>query len=95
MNRKSTTNLFNECLILELKNIVTEAVKEAMLKKETSEKQDDEILTIEGAAKLLHVTVASIHNWKKKKGLPYMKVGRNTRFLKSELLEYMKNNKAA
>jgi len=95
MNRNLTNNLFSECLILELKNIVTEAVKEAIPKKEPSEKQDDEILTVEGAAKLLHVTEASIHNWKKKKGLPYMKIGRNTRFLKSELLEYMKNNKAA
>jgi excisionase family DNA binding protein len=49
-------------------------------------------LTIEDLAEMLQVTRTTIYNLKKK-GLPFIKLGRNIRFDRDEVIEWVKSNR--
>lgn len=45
-------------------------------------------LTTEEAAQFLKVSLVSIHNWKRDKGLLFYRIGRSIRFKKSDLVAF-------
>lgn len=61
-----------------------------------SEVIDDKWIGIEAAAEYLDVNKDSIRNWiKKKSGIPAHKIGKQWKFKKSELDEWVKSGKSA
>lgn len=54
---------------------------------------DIKFLTIEDVAEMLQVTRTTVYNLKKK-GMPFIKLGKNIRFNQDEVIEWvMKNNR--
>lgn len=61
-----------------------------------SEVIDDKWIGIEAAAEYLDVNKDSIRNWiKKESGIPAHKIGKQWKFKKSELDEWIKSGKSA
>ena len=61
-----------------------------------SEVIDDKWIGIEAAAEYLDVNKDSIRNWiKKESGIPAHKIGKQWKFKKSELDEWVKSGKCA
>lgn len=61
-----------------------------------SEVIDDKWIGIEAAAEYLDVNKDSIRNWiKKESGMPAHKIGKQWKFKKSELDEWVKSGKSA
>lgn len=61
-----------------------------------SEVIDDKWIGIEAAAEYLDVNKDSIRNWiKKESGIPARKIGKQWKFKKSELDEWVKSGKSA
>lgn len=61
-----------------------------------SEVIDDKWIGIEAAAEYLNVNKDSIRNWiKKESGIPAHKIGKQWKFKKSELDEWVKSGKSA
>lgn len=83
--------LLMEVSLEELDQLIQKGVRAVMNESGTTHQnnKNDELLTVAEAAKLLKCTKVSIHNWKKNKGLKFHKIGRSTRFKKSELLEFV------
>lgn len=52
---------------------------------------DVKFLTIEDVADMLQVTRTTIYNLKKK-GLPFIKLGKNIRFNQEEVIDWVMNN---
>ena len=52
---------------------------------------DIKFLTVEDVAEMLQVTRTTIYNLKKK-GLPFIKLGKNIRFDQDEVVEWVKSN---
>ncbi len=73
-----------------IKRCVQEGIK-SIPSKETKDKE--EFLTVQEAADFLKVSLVSIHNWKREKGLPFYRLGRSIRFKKNELIEFARLKK--
>lgn len=52
---------------------------------------DIKFLTVEDVAEMLQVTRTTIYNLKKK-GLPFIKLGKNIRFDQEQVVEWVKSN---
>lgn len=52
---------------------------------------DIKFLTVEDVAEMLQVTRTTIYNLKKK-GLPFIKLGKNIRFDQDEVVEWVRSN---
>lgn len=52
---------------------------------------DVKYLTIEDVAEMLQVTRGTIYNFKKK-GLPFIKIGKTLRFDQEEVIDWVKSN---
>lgn len=52
---------------------------------------DTKFLTVEQVAELLQVTRTTIYNLKKQ-GLPFFKLGKNIRFDREEVIDWVKTN---
>lgn len=52
---------------------------------------DIKFLTVEDVAEMLQVTRTTIYNLKKK-GLPFIKLGKNIRFDEAEVVEWVRSN---
>lgn len=52
---------------------------------------DIKYLTIEDVAEMLQVTRSTIYNFKKK-GLPFIKIGKTVRFDQEEVIDWIKTN---
>jgi excisionase family DNA binding protein len=66
--------------------------KISQLMGESTNEDNEVLLTIAETADLLKVTKPTIHKlMKQAKGLPYFKIGKSTRFRKSEVLAYIEN----
>ena len=52
---------------------------------------DIKFLTVEDVAEMLQVTRTTIYNLKKK-GLPFIKLGKNIRFDQDEVVKWVKSN---
>lgn len=53
----------------------------------------DEFLTVEEASAFLTLSLPTVYSKVSKKELPYMKQGKRLYFLKSDLIEYIKNGR--
>lgn len=51
---------------------------------------DDDVMTIKEASSFLKIGTTTIYNLARKKKIPARKIGREWRFLKSEIIEWMK-----
>lgn len=51
---------------------------------------EDEVLTVKEAAAFLKVSIPTIYQLKARKEIPFRKIGGSLRFLKSELIDYIK-----
>ena len=54
---------------------------------------EDEFLTVEEASAFLTLSLPTVYSKVSKKALPYMKKGKRLYFLKSDLIEYIKNGR--
>jgi excisionase family DNA binding protein len=76
----------------DFKQLVRNCVQEGLQAnpEQTTHQPDDahNYLTTEEAAKFLKVSLVSIHNWKKDKGLVFYRIGRSIRFKKSDLVAF-------
>lgn len=77
----------------QLKEIIHDVVASCLNEKAVQNgnpknREGDAFLTAKEAAQFLKVSLVSIHNWKREKGLPYHRLGRSIRFKKSELIEF-------
>jgi len=86
--------LLTEVSIEELDQLIQKSVAAAINASGAQKTDDgDELLTVAEAAEFLKCTKVSIHVWKRDKGLKFHKIGRSTRFKKSELLEFLTRRK--
>lgn len=54
---------------------------------------EDEFLTVEEASAFLTLSLPTVYSKVSRKELPYMKQGKRLYFLKSDLIEYIKNGR--
>jgi len=55
--------------------------------------QPDELLTIQDAAKMLHLNVQTVYRYIRNNDLPHIKKGKRVYFVRSELMDYMKTKR--
>jgi len=90
MNTSNENN--NESLLLsligadELKSIVEAAVRKIMLELKEDTPEVDEFLTTRQLAKLLHVSISTIVNWRKTGKVKSHKIGSKILFKREEIL---------
>ena len=53
---------------------------------------DIKFLTVEDVAEMLQVTRTTIYNLKKQ-GLPFIKLGKNIRFVQDEVVDWVRSNR--
>ncbi len=56
----------------------------------TQQTDNDELLQIQEAAKMLEVSISTLHTYKKNGAVPFHRIGRRVYFKKSEILESLK-----
>lgn len=52
----------------------------------------DEVMTIKQVCEMLHISTATAYRWIKEGRLPAHKIGRSTRFLRSEIIEAIRRS---
>jgi excisionase family DNA binding protein len=55
----------------------------------------DEVLTIEGAAAVLDIAPRTLRRWLKEKDIPYAKLGRDIRIMRSSLMTWLRQQEEA
>lgn len=74
----------------ELKSIISQTVTDALHKLPKQEQpashDENDLLTIDEASKLLKKSTITLHNWKKQGIIPYHRISNRIYFKKSELL---------
>ncbi len=58
-------------------------------------KMDDDIVDVEGAARVLGVSAATIYKLARKGDIPAMRIGREWRFARKNLIEWVTNSSQA
>ena len=58
-----------------------------------SQDEDDDLLDVRGASKLLNLSIQTVYGKSSRNELPTMKIGKRLYFSKSELIEYIKKGK--
>lgn len=73
----------------DLTELIKKCVQEgiAAIPKDEPNHQED-FLTTKEAADFLKVSEVSIHNWKRKKNLPFYRIGRSIRFKRKDLIAF-------
>lgn len=56
----------------------------------TQQTDSDELLQIQEAAKILEVSISTLHTYKKVGAIPFHRIGRRVYFKKSEILDSLK-----
>jgi excisionase family DNA binding protein len=62
---------------------------------ERIERMDEEILDVDGAARVLGVSTRTIYNLARQGNIPAMRVGREWRFARRNLIEWVTNSSQA
>ncbi len=81
--QKEFTSLRNE--ISELKGL--------LLHQTSNEKNSEQILTIKECSKLLNLSVPTLYSYTQKNKIPFFKQGRKLMFLKSSIINWIKEGK--
>jgi hypothetical protein len=81
----------------ELKNLISEAVKQTMYeicqsKPIASKPEDNDYITRIEASTFLKVSLVTIHDWSKKGLLKHYKLGNRTYYKKSEIIQKINNS---
>lgn len=79
-----------------LVDIIRNCVKEEIEKKpadSTSNKESEELLSIEEVCQIFNVSKVTLYKWKKKGLIPYYKMSRRVYFKKSEVVDSLKSKK--
>ncbi len=76
----------------ELKAIVSDALSEILNSRLAvqSETKEDRLIKIGDVAKLLNVSIVTIHTWKKEGKIPFYRISNKVFFKESEILESLK-----
>jgi excisionase family DNA binding protein len=79
----------------ELEIMIDESLKKIMKKHfgQISLPPEEEFLTIQQVAKLIHLTVPSIYGLVHRRQIPYMKQGKRLYFSKDEITAWLKSGK--
>jgi excisionase family DNA binding protein len=86
--------LFTPIRLKELELLIQNSVEKAMRTvQQLKADNQDELLTVDGAARLLDCTKPTIYQKTSAGELPFMKKGKRLFFLKSDLIEYMKTGR--
>ena len=71
--------------------LISEAVRQELHNlQQTPQKETEEPVKIDEIAKMLQVSHVTIHQWKRAGKIPYHKMGKQTFFYKSEVLDSLK-----
>ena len=73
--------------------IIREEIKSAEIEKPPLVDETEPLLTRKEIAEYLKISLVTLHDCMKNRGLPYHSKRVGTRFLKSEVLEWVKENK--
>lgn len=71
----------------ELKSIVKEAIDKAINQKKDA--PEDELLTVNEACAYLKISRPTMHRWRKSGVIPSTTIGKNVRFSKNKLNEFL------
>ena len=71
-----------------IKRCIHSEMGDRVLKTSKNSSKEEDYLTTEEAAQFLKVSLVSIHNWKRDKGLPFYRLGRSIRFKKIDLIAF-------
>lgn len=77
----------------ELKAVIKEAVQEVLVEKGLIKNDEDDLIDVEAAAKLLNLANATIYEKTSKRILPHYKKGKKIVFKVSELREWLESGK--
>lgn len=82
-----------EAFFSQVRGIVREEIRAAQPKKQAPTEED--LLTRKEIALYLKISLVTLNDWMKKRGLPFHKKRRGPRFLKSEVLAWYTKKKDA
>lgn len=68
---------------------IREAIREEVMKMVTANSVDTQLMTVENAAEFMQVSVLTIRKFMRQ-GLPHFQSGQVIRFLRSDIIEWMK-----
>jgi excisionase family DNA binding protein len=74
----------------ELTTLIADALSQAITNTQISQLEtgtNNELISIKEASQLLHVSIVTIHTWKRKGILPFHRLSRKIYFKKDEILE--------
>jgi excisionase family DNA binding protein len=75
----------------ELKQLISDAVIDALAEKNTPpQPEQDELIKVSQACELLNVSSVTIHAWKKAGLIPFYRISNKVYFKKSELIDSLK-----
>ncbi|WP_052752857.1 helix-turn-helix domain-containing protein [Kordia zhangzhouensis] len=75
-----------------LRNEISE-LKSLLLHQTTPEKDSEQILTIKECSKLLNLSIPTLYTYTQKNKIPFFKHGRKLMFLKSSIINWIKEGK--
>ena len=73
----------------QLRELVAEAVRDAM--GQGAQNTNAQYLTLEQTAEIMQVDARTVRNWVKDQGLPALRVGREYRFRRDTVLEWLES----
>lgn len=85
--------LQGEELYSTIKQLFSEYLNTNTLNPETSDKKHIELLTTEQLADRLKVTIQTVHRWRKKNRISYIKIGKSYRYDYAIVIHELKNKK--
>ncbi len=92
----SSSLILKELTAADLKEMMVDAVNSCLQQsepKESSTEKDDDLITIEQAAKLLHISRPTLHKWKKQGTIQQYRLCGRVYFRRSEILNSLKTIK--
>ena len=75
-----------------IKEAIKECLEESIARDGNSKKKDEELLNRKEISKVLRVSLVTLTDWMKR-GLPFHKQRGRVYFIKSEVMEYIKENR--
>lgn len=77
----------------EFKVLLKEVLKEILSEENMNRKSDETLIDIQEAASILDLAVATIYEKTSERSIPHYKYGKNVKFKRSELMEWVEAGK--
>lgn len=82
--------IFSQIQLEDLKEIIGDCIREEFQKNLNSQSNtSDELIRIDDAAKLFHVSKVTLYKWREKGILPFHRISSRIYFKKSEIMEIL------